>query len=490
MSREVEGLQWPEGDPGGLRDMGTHALGLASELENRQSYLKGLNPMGWLGAGRDEWAVSLAEHAHALDGGARAMHDAANALFTLAATVEHAQNTVLDAARKLKAARDDARRAQTYAQQARSTADTDGLKLLTQGLSTPGHPVQTPSEIEADRAENAAVNAQNHALDVERWAQGQARTANDDVEKGDRDCAGVLESAGLVGDGGLPGLIGVAPPHATDPLLALGQLVLGPVGSTGKLGLESLLAAPPPPPPPPPPKPVEHHHSWWKALAAGGMAVVTTGLVIVDAAQLGLDPLTDGATVAAGGETAALAGDAIVGEVVVDEAAAGTAALGTEATVAETGAEAVALEGAPAEGLAVEEGAADVPVRPSWRQSEVDAGDDLAGQGYREQVSFKDGEEVSYGTKGSTRPDHYKDGTSVEIKNYDVTTSAGRSRLVRNVVDQAVKRADNLPEGTTQTLRIDVRGQDVSLDTLNEMASRIAARTGGRIDMSQIRFVR
>jgi hypothetical protein len=485
VSREVEGLPWPEGDPDGLRGIATHAVGLATELEHRQAFVRGLDPTGWLGVGRDEFAVSLAEHAHALGSGATAMHQASTALFRLATTVEDAQRTVLDAARKLKAARDAAHRAQSYAQSARATANTDGLKLLTGPLSTPGNPVKTPSEIEADRAENAAVTAQTHALDVERWAQRQARTANDHVSTGDRATAAVLEHDGLLSPGGMPGLVGVAPPTPTDPLKALGRLLLGPVGSQGDLGLKALLSSPPAPPPPPP-KPVpQHHSSFWNKLAVGGMAVVTTGLVVVDALQLGLDPVTDGATVAAGGETAALATDAAIDTEVV----AGTTAAGSEAAGTETEESIVAAEGAPSEGLTVQEGATDAPVRPSWQDSETNVENDLAGQGYRKQVSFKDGEEVPYGTKGSTRPDHYTPGNSVEVKNYDVSTSAGRSNLVRNVVDQAAKRAANLPEGTTQSLRIDVRGQSVSVDTLNEMASRIAARTGGKVDMSQIRFI-
>ena len=325
-------------------------------------------------------------------------------------------------------------------------------------------------------------------LDVERWAQRQARSANEHVTTGDRATAAVLEHDGLISAGGMPGLLpGAAPPSAPPTRSRRSaSCCSGRSAAVGDLGLKALLSSPPPPPPPPP-KPVpQHHSSFWNKLAVGGMAVVTTGLVVVDALQLGLDPVTDGATVAAGGETAALATDAAI------DATAGTevAAAGTEAAVTETEEGIVAAEGAPSEGLAVQEGATDAPVRPSWRDSEVDAGDDLAGQGYREQVSFKDGEEVPYGTKGSTRPDHYAPGNSVEIKNYDVTTSGGRSNLVRNVVNQAVKRADNLPDGTVQTVRIDVRGQPVSIDTLNEMASRIAARTGGRIDMSQIRSVR
>lgn len=39
--------------------------------------------------------------------------------------------------------------------------------------------------------------------------------------------------------------------------------------------------------------------------------------------------------------------------------------------------------------------------RPSWRASELDVGARIEGQRYRAQVSFKDGAEVPYGTKGS-----------------------------------------------------------------------------------------
>ncbi|PHM63337.1 DUF637 domain-containing protein [Xenorhabdus ishibashii] len=45
-----------------------------------------------------------------------------------------------------------------------------------------------------------------------------------------------------------------------------------------------------------------------------------------------------------------------------------------------------------------------IEVRPGHKQSEIDVGKDL-GSGWRGQVSFKDGKEVPYGTKGSVRPD-------------------------------------------------------------------------------------
>lgn len=424
------------------------------------------------------------------------MHAASGALFKLAGTVEDAQRTVLDAARTLKAARDAAHRAQVQAQQARAEADTDFAKLLVGPLSTPGHPVSTPAELAAQRAENSAATAQSHALDVERWAQGQAKRANDDVTSGDRACAGVLEHAGLVPAQDLPTLIGAAPAPTT-PLIALGTLLLGAGGGGSRAGLAALLSSPPPPPPPPPPKPAQKHHSFWKSLAAGGMVVVTGGLIVVDALQLGLDPVTDGATVAAGGETVALTTEAVVGETVAGETVVAGTATATEGLVAETEAGVLAAEGAPAEGLAVQEGTTDALVedgsaggRPPWQTSEKDVEQKYLDEGYRKQVSFKDGEEVPYGTKGSTRPDVYKPGDSVEVKNYDVATPKGRSSLLRNVVNQVRTRTPNLPDGTTQSIAIDVRGQNVTLDELNQLASRIAARTGGRIDMSHISFLR
>ena len=53
--------------------------------------------------------------------------------------------------------------------------------------------------------------------------------------------------------------------------------------------------------------------------------------------------------------------------------------------------------------------------RPTWRQSELDAATDFPG--YADQKSFINGKEVSYGTKGSVRPDYYKEGFSVDTKN-------------------------------------------------------------------------
>ncbi|MCU5271229.1 LXG domain-containing protein [Bacillus cereus] len=109
--------------------------------------------------------------------------------------------------------------------------------------------------------------------------------------------------------------------------------------------------------------------------------------------------------------------------------------------------------------------------RPSWRQSELDVGKEYPD--YDDQVAFKDREEVSKVTKGSTRPDFYIEGHSLEVKNYDLSTSSKRSNLVRVIVKQVNDRVDNLPVGTKQTVIIDIRGQTVPEDALFDIVRKI-----------------
>ena len=84
--------------------------------------------------------------------------------------------------------------------------------------------------------------------------------------------------------------------------------------------------------------------------------------------------------------------------------------------------------------------------RPNWRQSEIEAAADYPD--YEPQKSFLNGEDAKYGTKGSVRPDYYKVGHSVDIKNYNLESNSGRRNLVRNIVKQYEQRLMHLPEGS------------------------------------------
>ena len=92
---------------------------------------------------------------------------------------------------------------------------------------------------------------------------------------------------------------------------------------------------------------------------------------------------------------------------------------------------------------------------------------------FKRQVSFKDGKEVKYGTKGSSRVDAYKDGMSVEIKNYDLSKKQNRYNLVRTLLRQYEKRLVNLPKGTKQIAEIDISGQNVPLDIQEEIVEKL-----------------
>ncbi|MBJ7312187.1 hypothetical protein H7U20_18560, partial [Rugamonas sp. CCM 8940] len=91
--------------------------------------------------------------------------------------------------------------------------------------------------------------------------------------------------------------------------------------------------------------------------------------------------------------------------------------------------------------------------RPTWRQSEIDVGNDLGAQ-YNAQQSFKNGQPVPQGTLGSVRPDFVAiDGTaSFEVKNYNIQTNS--YNLINNVSSQAIERAANLPVGMAQEVII------------------------------------
>ena len=119
--------------------------------------------------------------------------------------------------------------------------------------------------------------------------------------------------------------------------------------------------------------------------------------------------------------------------------------------------------------------------RPTWRQSELDAAADFPD--YDAQKSFINGEEVPYGTKGSVRPDYYKAGFSVDIKNYNVENASGRSNLVRNIEKQHSQRTGNLPDGTKQAVMIDVRGQNVSISALIALYNDIIQKTHNGVEI-------
>ncbi|MFI0429548.1 hypothetical protein [Mariniflexile sp. HMF6888] len=62
---------------------------------------------------------------------------------------------------------------------------------------------------------------------------------------------------------------------------------------------------------------------------------------------------------------------------------------------------------------------------------------------------------------------------AIEIKNYALTTRGKISNLIGTVADQANYRYYNLPSGTSQSVYIDITGQNVSKELQNEIIDRI-----------------
>ncbi len=128
--------------------------------------------------------------------------------------------------------------------------------------------------------------------------------------------------------------------------------------------------------------------------------------------------------------------------------------------------------------------------RPSWRLSELDLEAMYGQSGYTAQASFLRGRPVSHGAPGSTRPDLYAPGQSIDIKNYNLANTRGQGNLVRDVVAQAQHRSQNLPVGDVQKLVLDARGQNVSTVTLNRLAAQIQQRSNGLITTQHVTFWR
>ena len=129
--------------------------------------------------------------------------------------------------------------------------------------------------------------------------------------------------------------------------------------------------------------------------------------------------------------------------------------------------------------------------RPGWQQSELDVAK-AERPDFVPQVSFKNGREVSWGTRGSVRPDGVSAdmrSASFEVKNHNININTNANGLVNKVVRQVHERARHLPRGMQQNIRIDVRGQNVSSGRLDDVARRIVEKSNGLLSREHIQFM-
>ena len=213
MSRpaNLEGLPWPEGEPGPLRDAAARLRGIGGGFEGAGSRLSGAIPPDWSGVASQSYSGTLTRGQAAVTHVAGSLDDAAAAYGELADTIETAQDKVRRAAERLHDAREAARQARSRAATARAEADrAHASAMLSPAVLTgmtfdPLADEATAAEGRAQAAESAAADADAEAARVERWAQGQADDAVSSVERADAACAGALDATGLTSAFGIGG---------------------------------------------------------------------------------------------------------------------------------------------------------------------------------------------------------------------------------------------------------------------------------------------
>jgi len=107
---------------------------------------------------------------------------------------------------------------------------------------------------------------------------------------------------------------------------------------------------------------------------------------------------------------------------------------------------------------------------PSGSEAEERA---LKKYGGRKQVSYLNREEVPDHVLGSTRPDIVLGNEAIEVKCYDLTNKGSLKDLRTALIKQVSQRVDNLPEGMTQRIVLNVEGREYSTAGVNQVVDWI-----------------
>ena len=111
---------------------------------------------------------------------------------------------------------------------------------------------------------------------------------------------------------------------------------------------------------------------------------------------------------------------------------------------------------------------------PTPREAEIQA---LEKYGGTEQISYLGGKQVAMNTPGATRPDIVRQVgdhlEAIEVKNYNLESSASRNTLYKELVRQISQRVDDLPTGTMQRIVLNTKGRGFSQELIDEVIENI-----------------
>ena len=197
---DLQGLPWPEGEPGALRGAATRLRGVAGGFEGAGSTLQGATASGWSGLAQTSYTGTLARAGDAVGHLQGSSDTAAATLTELAGVIDDAQDRVRRAADRLREARRAAAAARAAAEDARAEADGahSAALLSTAPLTGGADPLMAAADAAESRAltaESAASSASGDDARVERWAHGEADAAVADVRRADASSASALERA-------------------------------------------------------------------------------------------------------------------------------------------------------------------------------------------------------------------------------------------------------------------------------------------------------
>ncbi len=122
--------------------------------------------------------------------------------------------------------------------------------------------------------------------------------------------------------------------------------------------------------------------------------------------------------------------------------------------------------------------------RPSWQQSERDVAEML--DGFERQKSFLDRLPVKYSTAGSVRPDYYKPGVSVEVKNYNALKESNVRSMLNRIAKQHQRREYHLPLDTKQFITVDIRGQNLTDEQFGQLHKRLRSTVNSETGIAYI----